>query len=121
MPPPPDAPQYKNLKVLPKKLTHEQLGKYMDEWSKALGVRCNFCHARGADGKNDFASDDKPEKKMAREMFAMTAKINKKYFDAKKDSLGLVMESGIACITCHHGSAHPEGGMPHAEGGMDKK
>ena len=111
---------YKNLKVLPKKLTHDQLSKIMDEWSHALGVRCGFCHARGADGKNNFASDAKPEKLMAREMFKMTAKINKKYFKADKDSLGMVMESGIACVTCHHGVSHPEGGM-HKEEMAEKK
>ena len=109
------APEYKNLKVLSKKLTHRQLGGIMDQWAKALGVRCNFCHARGADGKNDFASDAKPEKLMAREMFKMTAKINKKYFKAGKDSLGMVMNTGIACVTCHHGTSHPEGGMHHEE------
>ncbi len=115
------APQaYKNLKVLPKKLTHDQLGKIMDDWAHALGVRCNFCHARGADGRNDFASDAKPEKLMAREMYEMTAKINKKYFKAEKDSLGMVMASGVACITCHHGVSHPEGGM-HKEGMAEKK
>lgn len=115
------TPGYKNLKVLPKKLTHEQLGKVMDEWSHALGVRCGFCHARGADGKNDFASDAKPEKLMAREMFEMTAKINKKYFKADKDSLGMVMQSGVACVTCHHGAAHPEGGMHKDAPAADKK
>lgn len=108
---PPEEQKAKNLKVFPKNISHKELDKHMDEWAKALGVRCNFCHARGADNKTDFASDAKPEKLMAREMFRMTAKINKKYFKAGKDSLGLVMESGIACITCHHGSAHPEGGM----------
>jgi hypothetical protein len=93
------APEYKNLKVLSKKLTRRQLGDVMDQWSKALGVRCGFCHSRGADGKNDFPSDAKPEKLMARKMFEMTAKINKKYFEAGKDSLGMVMNSGIACVS----------------------
>jgi phosphopantetheine adenylyltransferase len=103
-----------NLKVLPKNLTHKQVEDVMHEWTKALNVRCNFCHERG-----NNASDAKPEKLMAREMFKMTAKINKKYFKAGKDSLGIVVNSGIACITCHHGSAHPEGGV-HLEGAEKK-
>jgi hypothetical protein len=111
----------KNLKVLPKNISHDMLEKTMRQWSQALGQRCGFCHARGADGRNDFASDAKPEKLMARKMFEMTAKINKKYFKAEKDSLGMVMNSGIACITCHNGKPHPEGGMHHEEGAAEKK
>lgn len=106
----------KNLKVLPKNLTHKQIDHIMDEWSHALGVRCGACHARdAATNRMDFASDAKPEKNVAREMFKMTAKINSKYFQAKKDSLGMMMETGVACVTCHNGKAHPEGSM-HEEG-----
>src|ERR1700739_4856413 len=82
---------FKNLKVLPKKIKHEELHKVMDDWAHALGVHCNFCHARGADGKMDFASDEKPEKNMAREMYKMAASINKKYFKGEKDSTDMVI------------------------------
>ncbi|MES2107177.1 MAG: c-type cytochrome [Bacteroidota bacterium] len=110
-------PGYKNLKVLPKNLTHEQLGKVMHDWSNSLGVHCDFCHARNeAEKKMDFASDAKPEKKMAREMFKMMNKINSKYFDAKKDSLGFVMTSGVNCYTCHRGESHPETKIPERKG-----
>lgn len=109
-------PGYKNLKVLSKKLTHQQLGQIMDMWATSLGVHCNFCHARDeAAGKMDFASDAKPEKNMAREMFQMTGKINKKFFKAEKDSLGMVMQSSVNCYTCHRGSAHPEVKVPERE------
>lgn len=100
---PPEPEKAKNLKVLPKNLTHDQIEGVMRQWTKALGVRCNFCHERG-----NNAADTKPEKQMAREMFKMTAKINSKYFKAEKDSLGMMTQSGIACITCHRGTAHPE-------------
>ena len=56
----------------------------------------------------DFASDAKPEKITARHMYLMMAKINKKFFAAKKDTLGMVMATGVNCNTCHHGVAHPE-------------
>ena len=102
-----DHPGPKNLKVLPKNIPHEVLHKVMDEWATALGVHCNFCHAKGDDGKMDFASDAKPEKNMARHMYKMAAKINDKYFEGKKDSLGMVI-GDIKCITCHHGSPHPD-------------
>ena len=95
-------PTLKNIKVLPKSMTFRQVDHLMDEWSSALGVRCNFCHAQ------DKASDEKPEKTMARHMYEMTAKINKKFFKAKKDTLGATMESSVNCYTCHHGVAHVE-------------
>jgi hypothetical protein len=102
-----------NLKVLPKNLTHQQLDHVMDEWAHSLGVRCNFCHVRNEETKKmDWASDAKPEKGMARQMYKMTASINKKYFKAEKDSLGMVTESGVNCNTCHRGTAHPEAKLP---------
>ena len=109
--------EYKNLKVLPKDISHEDLGKVMGKWSHALGVHCTFCHARDEQAnKMDFVSDIKPEKQTARHMFLMMNKINKRYFKAGKDSLGFVMESGISCITCHHGNTHPETAIKAPEG-----
>lgn len=117
-----DDHHFKNLKVLPKHITGEQLESTMHDWSRSLGVHCNFCHARGADGKMDFASDEKPEKNMARAMYKMAAKINQKYFQGKKDSLGMVT-GDIKCVTCHRGNPHPDevkemgpGGMQHGPG-----
>jgi len=109
----PDDPGFKNVKVLPKTLTDQQLHTVMREWSMSLGVRCNFCHAANAAGKGlDFPSDAKPEKNMARHMFKMMNKINSKFFEAKKDSLGMMMKSGINCYTCHRGESHPEVKLP---------
>jgi hypothetical protein len=64
----------------------------------------------------DWANDAKPEKKMARDMFKMMNKINEKYFDAKKDSLGLTLKSGVNCYSCHRGTAHPEVTLPAGRG-----
>ena len=109
----PNNPEYKNLKVLPKSITHEQLGKVMGEWAHSLGVHCTFCHVRDeAAKKMDFASDAKPEKETARHMFKMMNKINHKYFEAKKDSLGMMARSGISCYTCHRGDSHPKVTLP---------
>src|ERR1700689_3631478 len=77
---PPDEPKHKNLKILPKNISKEDLDKIMDGFKEALGVKCNFCHAPEADATShhlDFASDAKPEKNIARGMMKMTAKINK--------------------------------------------
>ena len=104
-----DTPQYVNLKVLPKNINSKDLQKIMvDDFEDGLGVACNFCHAADkTNGQLDFASDAKPEKNMARNMYKMAAKINNKYFEGKKDSLGMVI-GDIKCITCHHGSPHPD-------------
>jgi hypothetical protein len=109
----PDDDSLKNIKVLPKSLTDRQVHQVMREWSISLGVRCGFCHAPSADGKGlDFPSDAKPEKEMARHMYKMMNKINEKYFEAKKDSLGMVEHSGINCYTCHRGNSHPDVKLP---------
>jgi hypothetical protein len=105
-----DKPPKRNLKVLPKDISHDQLGKTMDSWKTALGVKCNFCHAPSADTSNhhlDFASDAKMEKLVARKMFKMCARINKKFFGENKDSSGVLVPT-ISCITCHRGSPHPD-------------
>ena len=108
--PPADDHGFKNLKILPKDISHEKLGKIMHGFNDALGVKCNFCHAPSKDTAQhhpDFASDDKPEKNIAREMMKMTVKINKKFFEAKHPAIGDSTLS-VSCGTCHHGSPHPE-------------
>jgi Photosynthetic reaction centre cytochrome C subunit len=107
---PPEAPKYKNLKILPKDISKEDLDKVMDSFKAALGVKCSFCHAPSKDSTQkwpDFASDDKPEKGIARKMLKMTAKINKKYFSYNKNEQGQTI-AAVECMTCHRGSPHPE-------------
>ena len=104
-----DKPPKRNLKVLPKNISHEDLGKTMDSWKNALGVKCNFCHAPFADTSNhhlDFASDAKPEKTTARHMYLMAGKINKKYFKFNKDESGQLIQT-VTCVTCHRGNPRP--------------
>jgi hypothetical protein len=108
---PPDPPKYKNLKILPKNISKEDLDKVMDGFKEALGVKCSFCHAPSKDSAikwPDFASDEKPEKKVARGMMKMTHKINKKYFSYNKNEQGEAVPA-VQCMTCHRGSPHPGG------------
>ncbi|WP_118196216.1 c-type cytochrome [Albibacterium indicum] len=97
----------KNLKVLPKDISKEELDDVMDGFKVALGVKCGHCHAPRKDdaSKLDFASDDKIEKEIARKMMKMTAKINKKYFH-RVDEEGIM--ANISCMTCHNGKVSPE-------------
>ena len=112
---PPDEPK-RNLKVLPKNISHDSLMSVMRRFSQALGQKCNFCHvpSKTEQGKMDFASDEKPEKNTARFMFKMTAKLNKKFFgSSKSENEGKPMT--IQCFTCHKGNPHPEGPPPLPE------
>jgi Photosynthetic reaction centre cytochrome C subunit len=113
-----ETPKLVNLKVFPKNTPYRVLDHEMDVWAASLGVHCNFCHARNDQtNKMDFASDAKPEKTTARHMFMMMGKINKKFFGAKKDTLGMIMTTGVNCNTCHHGTAHPEVKVPEEHRG----
>lgn len=93
----------KNLKVLPKDITKEQLDEVMKGFNQALGVKCIHCHVKNESGW-DFASDDKPEKNISRKMFTMTRAINKKYFGVDHKLFGTV-----TCMTCHQGGTEPKG------------
>lgn len=106
---PPQEEPKRNLKVLPKNISHEELDAVMDNFKAALGVKCDFCHARRKDDdkKLDFASDEKPEKEAARNMMRMTGKINKKFFHYKPSEDKTVLPP-ITCKTCHNGKSHPE-------------
>lgn len=103
---PPEEGEKRNLKVLPKNISPDDLDAIMHQFNDALGVKCNHCHAGAqVDGrfKLNFASDEKPEKDMAREMLRMTEKINKKYFDFKGEGT-----PPVSCMTCHNGNVHPK-------------
>jgi hypothetical protein len=102
-----DDPRYKNLKVLPKSTTKQQMDSVMKHFTASLGVKCNFCHTYNEAQKSmDFASDANEHKGVARDMMRMTSKINKKYFDVK-DSKSLEADLEMTCYTCHNGKVHP--------------
>lgn len=96
----------KNLKVLPKNISHEELETVMRGFNMALGVKCNFCHAPKANGEKglDFASDENKYKDVAREMIKMTKGINKKYFKHSYEG----KTTQITCTTCHNGAKEPK-------------
>ncbi len=104
-------PRYENLKVLPKNTDKHQMDSIMKHFSQSLGVKCTYCHVRGNDEQKnfDFASDANDKKLIARQMFKMTNKINKKYFDEGNDNKGM---PAISCYSCHHGQEDPENRPP---------
>jgi hypothetical protein len=118
-------PQYKNLKVLPQDIKPEELRALMGTFTRALGVRCIHCHV-GEEGKplrpEDFALDDKPTKRKARDMIRMVNSINDTYL------AGLEKRSNppvrVQCVTCHRGATTPRMledvlKTAYEQGGMD--
>jgi tetratricopeptide (TPR) repeat protein len=97
----------KNLQVFPKDWSGTRLRPVMIGFTRALGVRCSYCH-KGEEGKPlgtyDFASDENPNKDRAREMYRMLGDIT--------DHLKKIKPSGdkpvnMWCHTCHHGRPRP--------------
>jgi hypothetical protein len=102
-----DTGFFKNLQVLPKDISKDSLDEIMDGFKAALGVKCSFCHAFDTSTKRmNFASDAKEEKGVARYMLKMTAGINATYFNFEKSTRPDTINV-VRCITCHHGSPHP--------------
>lgn len=98
--------QPKNLKVL-QGFTGQKLAPVMRGFTRALGVRCTYCHV-GEEGKPlttyDFASDANPNKDRARAMLKMLGSINEqlKTFPASSEK-----RVNMWCHTCHMGKARP--------------
>ena len=86
----------KNIKVLTG-LPQWQLIPVMNYMAASMGRRCNFCHVNNA-GQWDYASDEKQEKAIAREMIKMVLDLNKNSFKGNLE---------VACYTCHRGLDHP--------------
>ncbi|HRG58822.1 MAG TPA: c-type cytochrome [Bacteroidia bacterium] len=93
-----------NLKILPKDISGDELHQVMRAYSKALGVRCSYCHEKKEGQQHaDFASDAKKEKEIAREMMLMVNDINTKYLA----NSGKGHFEKISCVTCHMGRKVP--------------
>jgi len=98
-----------NLQYFPSDISRQQLTQRMREFSLALGVRCQYCHA-GGDGVSfdgvRFASDEKPAKVKARLMLRMVDEINNGAL-ARLPSRAEPRVT-VECATCHRGSAVPK-------------
>jgi tetratricopeptide (TPR) repeat protein len=107
--------KFENLKVLPKNIGRDSLIQVMRGFSIQLGVRCTYCHvteprpagaAADAPEKVIFKSDDKIQKRKARFMLQMVAKLNNKILPdlPERHDPRIVMR----CVTCHRGSPLPQ-------------
>jgi tetratricopeptide (TPR) repeat protein len=97
-----------NLKVLDEDIGPRDLGATMRGFAMGLGVRCTNCHV-GEEGQPldtfDFASDEKEQKLIARQMLRMVAAINDDFL-AEMDP-AVEGDVGVTCVTCHRGQNRP--------------
>ena len=97
-----------NLKVLPPGTSVDSLLETMASFTRALGVRCTYCHEGRENQPLDsinFASDVRPAKEKARLMLRMVAAINGEHLARLTSRRSPAMSVG--CFTCHHGIAVP--------------
>lgn len=80
--------QPKNAQIFKGK-TVKEIQTIMKTFTIGLGVKCSYCHAK------DYASDEKAEKKTAREMIRMLDEMNEKYS---------MLEKKGTCFMCHRGN-----------------
>jgi len=117
--------EFENLKILPKNISRPELLSIMGGFTRALGVRCGYCHVSEQENptaKNRFALDDKPQKAKARIMMTMTHDLNEKYLTqlATREKPAI----DVQCVTCHHGVSEPRQlqdilTQKYEEGGVD--
>jgi hypothetical protein len=106
----PSPNEFINLQVLPKDISSKELQHIMvDEFQDGLGVGCGYCHAK-KEGTLllDYASDEKPEKEIARSMIRLTIEINKNYFNVDAPVMIGRDHLEVSCFTCHRGASRPE-------------
>lgn len=109
-------PKPTNLQVLPKDINPEELIHIMRGQAAALGVECNFCHVPGPKPREmNFASDEKPEKAIARTMIRMTQAMNEQYMSQIHDPDATPQDKQVTCGTCHRGHKMPEHFVPPPE------
>jgi hypothetical protein len=101
-------PEPHNLKVLPASTTTATILPIMRNFAAALGTNCGYCHVWTGAGlpTNDYASDEKPAKEVARVMMRMAGEVNQNLAaNIKKPADQLTR---VQCMTCHRGEAIPK-------------
>jgi hypothetical protein len=103
---PPDS--FTNLRVLPKDIHRDSLIAMMAGFTRALGVRCSYCHQGEVNqplSTYDFASDAKQSKRNARIMIQMLRHINGEHLAQLETRV--TPATRVECATCHRGVTPP--------------
>ena len=106
---------FTNLQVWPKDTSRATIMQFMNAFGDSLGITCDYCHVQ-RDGKFDFASDDKREKRVARQMILLRDSINVVLpaIVGKPAGAGPTSVNGqpgqpvrVLCSSCHRGLPIP--------------
>lgn len=104
-------PPMTNLQVWPKDTPREQVVQTMRAFNESLGVECSYCHVM-----SDLASDEKREKRVARQMILLRDGINVMLAAIVDKPAGAGPTAGdgqagapirVLCRDCHHGLPVP--------------
>src|SRR5438552_2611001 len=109
------APAMTNLQVWPKDTSPAVVLQFMNAFDDSLGVQCAYCHVERG-GRLDFASDEKREKRVARQMILLRDSINVVLpaIVGKPAGAGPTAGEGypgapvrVLCSSCHRGLPVP--------------
>ena len=112
------APQpngFTNLQVWPTDTPRAVILNFMNAFNRSLGVECAYCHVQN-NGRFDFASDEKREKRVARKMILLRDSINVQLsaiVDKPVTAGPTSVEARpgaptrVLCASCHHGLPIP--------------
>ena len=109
------VPPMTNLQVWPKDTSSAVVLQFMNAFDDSLGVQCNYCHVEQG-GRLDFASDEKREKRVARQMILLRDSINVVLPAIVGKPAGAGPTSGdghpgapvrVLCSSCHRGLPIP--------------
>jgi len=104
VPPAHAASENKNLQVLDKSISKDDLKKMMEGFAAQLGVKCQFCHV-----EEQYEKDDKKQKLDARKMIKLVLEMKSRKPEFFKTT---VKENAIQCSMCHRGKPQPEAFVP---------
>ena len=106
---------FTNLQVWPTDTPRAVVLNFMQAFNRSLGITCDYCHVQ-RDGKFDFASDEKREKRVARKMILFRDSINVELaaiVDKPVTAGPTSVEARpgaptrVLCASCHHGLPIP--------------
>jgi hypothetical protein len=106
---------FTNLQVWPKDTSRAVIMQFMNAFDDSLGVQCNYCHVEKG-GQFDYASDEKREKRVARQMILLRDSINVMLpaIVGKPAGAGPTSLDGhpgapvrVLCSSCHRGLPVP--------------
>jgi hypothetical protein len=96
---------FKNLQMLKQMPAGRMLAVMEMGYARSLGVNCTHCHV-----PDKWEAEDKPQKQIAREMWAMMGTINSQML---KGIRNLRSETpAVNCTTCHRGQVKPALNLP---------